>query len=878
MSSDSSDDEPIANSLPARRKLLASDRVVAFADGADDALADAVAAAAATGELCVLLNVDLQRLRPRLAARGAKPPAVIDGATAAKARGALYRGVVAASSWALCADALSNTLDVARVTRVVVGECEHVDAAGGFFLRLFAERRTGSSRLDAFAGCPVALAREPGAVAAHLCARAAAGAAAPRRAKVFVARVAPSAGQRACEAALEEAAAICARDVARTCAHLAGDRPWPAGEWGEFFLGDVSHALRDGRSAFRHSAAERHLRTLRGMRRLGATLTTDSAFAFLRAVEEVKRQGLQAEDPPPWLGSDAFEALTANARRRCADGERPPKWGALADLLRRFSSCASVAILCADEESRRAVASVLTKGADRALASLQRQHAVASAASLPKDPARDLPHQAALRAELENALAAPDDDLVVALERSRESVESDALKAAIDASLEAASKRRSSVDCEDLARAVALSKRRSSVRDPALAAALAASLEDGDDGGLQRALALSAAEAGGEVEVVDLLTPPSPRPQVVDLRSPEDLRESAPEDLRSPAAPPLPPARRPRRVAVFARRDLPALEGFRPALVVVYDGARDLWAAARALRAARPATKLARVLFAEDSLEARARRETRAREAAAFRALAEPRAPPPRPAPPPAGAPGVVVDARELRSGLPRALHERGVAVSVETLAVGDYVLSRRHAVERKNVDTGDLDSSLESGRLWTQLRSLEHHYANPLLLLEFERKTRPLSLRPLPDSLHARHPVAKLAKCVLEYPNARLLWSPSAADTPALFAALAGGGDVDVAGARALKDEQDFHRRALEKLPGVAKAPAAKRAFLFESDLCLADLATLTQDELGALLGPEAAAELAAFLDRDLRGGLREHEANVVDGERPPKRPRKRR
>ena len=138
------------------------------------------------------------------------------------------------------------------------------------------------------------------------------------------------------------------------------------------------------------------------------------------------------------------------------------------------------------------------------------------------------------------------------------------------------------------------------------------------------------------------------------------------------------------------------------------------------------------MLFAEDSLEARARRETRAREAAAFRALAEPRAPPPRPAPPPPGAPGVVVDARELRSGLPRALHERGVAVSVETLAVGDYVLSRRHAVERKNVDTGDLDSSLESGRLWTQLRSLEHHYANPLLLLEFERKTRPLSLRPL--------------------------------------------------------------------------------------------------------------------------------------------------
>jgi ERCC4-type nuclease len=58
---------------------------------------------------------------------------------------------------------------------------------------------------------------------------------------------------------------------------------------------------------------------------------------------------------------------------------------------------------------------------------------------------------------------------------------------------------------------------------------------------------------------------------------------------------------------------------------------------------------------------------------------------------------------------------------------VADFVLSSRLAVERKNVDTNDLHSSLESGRLWTQLRALGAAYSTPTLLVEFRDRSHRL-------------------------------------------------------------------------------------------------------------------------------------------------------
>jgi len=143
----------------------------------------------------------------------------------------------------------------------------------------------------------------------------------------------------------------------------------------------------------------------------------------------------------------------------------------------------------------------------------------------------------------------------------------------------------------------------------------------------------------------------------------------------------------------------------------------------------------------------------------------------------------VIVDARELRSALPSALDAAGLAVVPATLAVGDYILSPRLAVERKS--PSDLAQSLASGRLATQAAALIRHYAVPTLLLHLDGATgggrgerRALySLAPaaadVPQELSPTHILSRLALLVLTYPQLRLVWACSAREAATLLAVL---------------------------------------------------------------------------------------------------------
>ncbi|GAB0494881.1 hypothetical protein MMPV_006178 [Pyropia vietnamensis] len=182
----------------------------------------------------------------------------------------------------------------------------------------------------------------------------------------------------------------------------------------------------------------------------------------------------------------------------------------------------------------------------------------------------------------------------------------------------------------------------------------------------------------------------------------------------------------------------------------------------------------------------------------------------------------VIVDARELRSGLPSALDEAGLAVVPATLAVGDYVVSPRLAVERKS--PSDLASSLASGRLATQAAALIRHYAVPSLLLHLGGNTAGAgsgsgtgssgrahySLSPsysdIPAELSPTHILSRLALLVLNFPQLRLLWASSSRDAAVLLAALkaAEEGEPDEAVAVALGGIG-----AVAPLPGVEAADA---------------------------------------------------------------------
>lgn len=97
--------------------------------------------------------------------------------------------------------------------------------------------------------------------------------------------------------------------------------------------------------------------------------------------------------------------------------------------------------------------------------------------------------------------------------------------------------------------------------------------------------------------------------------------------------------------------------------------------------------------------------------------------------------PVVYVDSRELRSHVVKVLEELGLDVRVETMEVGDYVVSERVAVERKT--TSDLLSTLMDGEreLFLQLSDMGRTYDRPLLVIEGDdlytaRRVHPNAIR----------------------------------------------------------------------------------------------------------------------------------------------------
>jgi Fanconi anemia group M protein len=80
----------------------------------------------------------------------------------------------------------------------------------------------------------------------------------------------------------------------------------------------------------------------------------------------------------------------------------------------------------------------------------------------------------------------------------------------------------------------------------------------------------------------------------------------------------------------------------------------------------------------------------------------------------------IVVDQRELDSSIAKALSTRdGLVTRLETLAVGDYVLSDRVAVERKSA-ADFVDSMLDADRsLFEQVGELSRAYARPVMVVE---------------------------------------------------------------------------------------------------------------------------------------------------------------
>lgn len=78
----------------------------------------------------------------------------------------------------------------------------------------------------------------------------------------------------------------------------------------------------------------------------------------------------------------------------------------------------------------------------------------------------------------------------------------------------------------------------------------------------------------------------------------------------------------------------------------------------------------------------------------------------------------VVVDQREMRSGVAKELDRLDCDVHLATLEVGDYVVSDRVAFERKDIDDF-MNSWLVEKKLFGQIGDVAKAYERPVLIIE---------------------------------------------------------------------------------------------------------------------------------------------------------------
>jgi Fanconi anemia group M protein len=206
----------------------------------------------------------------------------------------------------------------------------------------------------------------------------------------------------------------------------------------------------------------------------------------------------------------------------------------------------------------------------------------------------------------------------------------------------------------------------------------------------------------------------------------------------------------------------------------------------------------------------------------------------------------VIVDSREKGSNVVRELVNLGVSVSMQSLAVGDYVVSERVGIELKTRE--DFVNSIIDRRLLTQVRELRNNFESPLLIIQGEddiysvRKVHPNAIRGM------------LSSIALDY-SVPIVYTKDAKDTAELVRTIARREQENKDREFPLrlerkplttKEQQEY---LVESLPGVG--PAIAKALLKELG-SVSNVFKAGKDDLQKVsnLGPKRADEIRRVID----------------------------
>lgn len=207
----------------------------------------------------------------------------------------------------------------------------------------------------------------------------------------------------------------------------------------------------------------------------------------------------------------------------------------------------------------------------------------------------------------------------------------------------------------------------------------------------------------------------------------------------------------------------------------------------------------------------------------------------------------VIIDQREYRSNVAKKLTIKGVEIEPKQLDVGDYVLSSRIGVERKNVD--DFLESLIKNKLFKQISRLKSAYSRPLLILEGENV---LTRR----NINQNAIFGSLASISIDY-GIPIISTHDEEETADLLRVIANREQkkdkksVSIRGEKTQMSTQEQQQFLVEGLPYVSSVLAKRLLYHFGN---IKDIANASEEELTEVkgIGAQIAKEIIDILNKE--------------------------
>lgn len=165
----------------------------------------------------------------------------------------------------------------------------------------------------------------------------------------------------------------------------------------------------------------------------------------------------------------------------------------------------------------------------------------------------------------------------------------------------------------------------------------------------------------------------------------------------------------------------------------------------------------------------------------------------------------IIADTREFNSAVVRHLSVKNIIVEPKQLDTGDYIVSERVGIERKEVN--DFVVSIMDGRLFQQVKELKRAYQSPLIIIEgkdlYSRRLSPEAIR------------GALASITIDF-NVPVMFTDDDLDTAEFLVALvkreaAHGRKAGIRGEKGAMLVQERQQFILEGLPNVSGVMAQR-------------------------------------------------------------------